>query len=112
MDSFAAVIHETYWLLANFWGQMGNSFFIGVAVCFLTLAIGSLTAFAIGRLRTVQADHGHLAQIPPGHVRRGDSAVPCLDQVPYVTAGFRPGLADPGQGRSVASGQCPPCRRV
>jgi len=30
---------------------MGNSFFIGVMVFFLTLTIGSLTAFAIGRLR-------------------------------------------------------------
>jgi multiple sugar transport system permease protein len=51
LDSFAAVAHESYWLLANFWGQMKNSFFIGVAVCFLTLAIGSLTSFAIGRMR-------------------------------------------------------------
>ena len=62
--------------------------------------------------RGVQADHGHLAQIPPGHLRRRDAAVPRLDQVPYVTAGLRPGLADPGQGHSVASGQCPPRRRV
>jgi multiple sugar transport system permease protein len=51
LDSFRAVVDESYWLLANFWGQMTNSFFIGVAVCFLTLAIGSLTSFAIGRMR-------------------------------------------------------------
>ena len=62
--------------------------------------------------RGVQADHGHLTQIPPGHVRRRDGAVPCLDQVPHVTAGSCPGLADPGQGRAVASGQGPPRRRV
>ena len=50
-DSFLAVLHESFWLLANFWRQMGNSLFIGVTVAFLTLAIGSLTSFTIGRLR-------------------------------------------------------------
>ena len=50
-DSFVAVWNESYWLLANFWPQMGNSFYIGVAVSLLTLAIGSLTTFAISRLR-------------------------------------------------------------
>jgi multiple sugar transport system permease protein len=51
VSSFVAVWHETYWLLANFWRQMGNSFFIGVAVASLTLAIGTLTSFTISRLR-------------------------------------------------------------
>jgi len=51
LDSFRAVFSESYWLLANFWGQMRNSFFIGVAVALLTLAIGSLASFAIGRMR-------------------------------------------------------------
>lgn len=51
LDSFRAVFSESYWLLANFWGQMGNSFYIGVAVALLTLAIGSLTTFSISRLR-------------------------------------------------------------
>jgi multiple sugar transport system permease protein len=51
LESFYAVLHETYWLLANFWRQMFNSFYIGVSVCLLTLAIGSLTSFTIGRLR-------------------------------------------------------------
>jgi multiple sugar transport system permease protein len=50
-DSFRAVLNETYWLLASFWTQMRNSFFIGVAVSGLTLAIGSLTSFTISRLR-------------------------------------------------------------
>jgi multiple sugar transport system permease protein len=50
-DSFVAVWNESYWLLANFWPQMGNSFYIGVAVSLLTLAIGSFTTFAISRLR-------------------------------------------------------------
>jgi len=49
--SFAAVFQESYWYLANFWRQMGNSFFIGVAVALLTLAIGAFTSFSIGRLR-------------------------------------------------------------
>ena len=48
--------------------------------------------------RGVQADHGHAAQIPPGHLRRRNATVPRPDQRPYVTAGLRPGLADPGQG--------------
>ncbi len=51
LHSFEAVFTESYWLLKNFWGQMGNSFEIGVAVAFLTLAIGTLTSFTIGRLR-------------------------------------------------------------
>jgi multiple sugar transport system permease protein len=51
LESFNAVIHEAFWLLGNFWGQMGNSFFIGVAVALLTLAIGTLTSFTISRLR-------------------------------------------------------------
>lgn len=51
LHSFEAVFTEGYWLLKNFWGQMGNSFQIGVAVAFLTLAIGTLTSFTIGRLR-------------------------------------------------------------
>ncbi len=54
LESFVAVWHETYWLLANFWRQMGNSAFIGIAVAFLTLAIGTLTKFTISRLRIRQ----------------------------------------------------------
>ena len=54
LHSFWTVLHESYWLLANFWGQMGNSFFIGVAVALLTLTIGTLTSFAIGRMRLRQ----------------------------------------------------------
>jgi multiple sugar transport system permease protein len=51
LDSFRAVFHESYWLLADFWGQMRNSIFIGAMVALLTLAIGSLTSFAIGRMK-------------------------------------------------------------
>ncbi len=48
--SFMAVFQESYWYLANFWGQMGNSLFIGLMVALLTLAVGSMTSFSIGRL--------------------------------------------------------------
>jgi len=51
LDSFQAVFEESYWYLANYWRQMGNSLFIGIAVALLTLAIGAFTSFSIGRLR-------------------------------------------------------------
>jgi multiple sugar transport system permease protein len=51
LDAFRTVFDEGFWLLANFWHQMGNSFFIGVAVTVIVLTIGSLTSFAIGRMR-------------------------------------------------------------
>jgi multiple sugar transport system permease protein len=54
LESFRAVLHESYWLLANFWRQMGNSFYIGIAVALLTLTIGTLTSFTIGRMRIRQ----------------------------------------------------------
>jgi len=54
LHSFITVFQESYWLLAKFWGQMSNSFWIGVTVATLTLAIGTLTSFTIGRLRIKQ----------------------------------------------------------
>ena len=51
LHSFETVLHEAYWLLQNFWAQMWNSFYIGVVVAFLTLAIGTLTSFTITRMR-------------------------------------------------------------
>ncbi len=51
LDSFVAVWNETYWLLALFWKQMGNSVFIGLTVAALVLAIGTMTSFTISRLR-------------------------------------------------------------
>ena len=51
LDSFQAVFQQSYWYLADFWMQMGNSFYIGIAVALLTLAIGSMASFAITRLR-------------------------------------------------------------
>ena len=49
--AFEVVFRQTFWLLETFWNQMGNSFFIGIAVAFLTLAIGSLASFTISRMR-------------------------------------------------------------
>ena len=51
LDSFVAVWNETYWLLALFWKQMGNSVFIGLTVAALVLAIGTMTSFTISRLK-------------------------------------------------------------
>jgi len=54
LNSFWTVFKESYWLLANFWGQMANSFYIGIVVASLTLIIGTLAAFTIGRMRFKQ----------------------------------------------------------
>ena len=49
--AFEVVFRQTFWLLETFWSQMGNSFFIGIVVAFLTLSIGTLTSFTITRMR-------------------------------------------------------------
>jgi multiple sugar transport system permease protein len=49
--AFSVVFRQAFWLLETFWNQMGNSFYIGVVVAFLVLAIGSLTSFTISRMR-------------------------------------------------------------
>lgn len=49
--AFDTVIHQAFWLLKTFWNQMGNSFYIGITVSLLTLTIGTLTSFVIGRMR-------------------------------------------------------------
>jgi len=54
LNSFWTVFDESYWLLARFWGQMSNSFWIGITVASLTLIIGALTSFTIGRMRIRQ----------------------------------------------------------
>ena len=51
LESFWIVVTEGHWYLEYFWGQFGNSLFVGGATVFLTLAIGSLASFAIGRMR-------------------------------------------------------------
>src|SRR5467141_3110653 len=51
LESFWIVVTEGHWYLEYFWGQFGNSLYVGGATVFLTLAIGSLASFAIGRMR-------------------------------------------------------------
>src|SRR5436305_871631 len=51
LHSFYIVFTQGFWYLEQFWLQFGNSFFVGLMVCFLTLLIGSLASFTVGRLR-------------------------------------------------------------
>ncbi len=51
LAGFWTVFTENYWYLEHFWHEMGNSVTIGVATAVLTLLIGTLTSFVIGRMR-------------------------------------------------------------
>jgi len=51
LHSFQVVLTQGYWLVEDFWHQFGNSFFIGLMTMFLTVLIGSLASFALGRMR-------------------------------------------------------------
>ncbi len=51
LESFRVVVTEDFWYLAAFWHQFGNSFIVGLTTMFMTLFIGSLTSFTVGRLR-------------------------------------------------------------
>jgi len=53
-ESFWIVVTQGYWYLEFFWHQFGNSLYIGVVTVFLTLLIGSLASFSIGRMRLRQ----------------------------------------------------------
>jgi multiple sugar transport system permease protein len=50
-DSFWIVLTQGYWYLEYFWHQFGNSVYLGVAVTFFVLLIGSLTSFSVSRMR-------------------------------------------------------------
>jgi multiple sugar transport system permease protein len=50
-ESFKVVVTQDFWYLKRFWHQFGNSFFVGLTTMFLTLLIGSLASFTVGRLR-------------------------------------------------------------
>ena len=45
------VMAGDYWYLEHFWHKFANSVFVAVATMLLTLLIGSLAAFALGRMR-------------------------------------------------------------
>jgi multiple sugar transport system permease protein len=51
LDSFYVVFTEGFWYLENFWHQFGNSFTVGLMTMALTLLIGSLASFTVGRMR-------------------------------------------------------------
>jgi multiple sugar transport system permease protein len=51
LDSFWIVVTQGYWYLEYFWHQFGNSLYVGAVVTILTVLIGSLASFSIGRLR-------------------------------------------------------------
>jgi multiple sugar transport system permease protein len=51
LEAFDAVLFRGYWYLADFWHQLGNSFYIGLTTMALTVLIGSLAGFALGRMR-------------------------------------------------------------
>ncbi len=51
LSGFVTVFRQDFWYLKNFWIQMWNSLFIGVMTALITIGIGSLTSFAIGRLK-------------------------------------------------------------
>jgi len=50
-ESFWIVFTQGYWYLEYFWHQFGNSLYLGAAVTFFTLLIGSLASFSIMRMR-------------------------------------------------------------
>ena len=49
--SFWIVFTEGYWYLEYFWHQYANSLYIGFWTVFLTLGIGSMVSYSIGRMR-------------------------------------------------------------
>jgi multiple sugar transport system permease protein len=51
LESFRVVVTEDFWYLQRFWHQFGNSFIVGLMTMVLTLLIGSLASFTVGRLR-------------------------------------------------------------
>jgi len=51
IESFWGVLTQGHWYLEHFWRQFANSLYIGAMVTFFALLFGSLTSFAIGRMR-------------------------------------------------------------
>jgi len=51
LDSFRVVMTGDYWYLEHFWHKFANSAYIALATMVLTMLIGSLASFALGRMR-------------------------------------------------------------
>lgn len=54
LDSFRVVLMQDDRYLQDFWQQFGNSLYIGLLTMVLTVLIGSLASFAVGRMRLSQ----------------------------------------------------------
>jgi multiple sugar transport system permease protein len=54
-ESFRVIWTEGYWYLEHFWHQFANSCYIGLATMVLTVLLGSLASFAMGRMRLRRA---------------------------------------------------------
>jgi multiple sugar transport system permease protein len=55
LESFRMVWTQGHWYLEHFWNQFGNSLYVGLVTAFLTVLIGSLASFAVGRMRLRKA---------------------------------------------------------
>jgi multiple sugar transport system permease protein len=51
LDGFIDVVTQEARYLEDFWSQFGNSLYIGLLTMVLTVLIGSLASFAVGRMR-------------------------------------------------------------
>ncbi len=51
LGSFEVIWTQGHWYLQHFWLQFGNSIYMGVTTMVLTVLIGSLASFALGRMR-------------------------------------------------------------
>ena len=54
-EGFQMIWSGDFWYLEDFWHQFGNSIRIGLATMMLTVVVGSLASFAIGRMRLRKA---------------------------------------------------------
>ena len=62
LESFRVVLVGGYWFIEHFWHKFGNSLYIGLTTMILTLVIGSLASFALGRTRLAKVRY--LASAP------------------------------------------------
>ena len=53
--SFRVVWTQGHWYLEHFWREFGNSAYVGLLTMVLTVLIGSLASFAVGRMRLPKA---------------------------------------------------------
>ena len=87
-ESFRVIWTQEYWYLENFWHQFGNSCFMGFMTMVLTVTIGSLASFALGRMRL---RHGWLI----GNAALLTYALPAsFLAIPFVHIMHRYGLSD------------------